>query len=72
VEHGRDRRESLVAAKIYAEGGGEGQLLDTLFARGGPTSSKPRAWKAACHESSAVKAANVHMTFQDGRRESHA
>src|SRR5437763_7671670 len=31
LEHGRDRSESLVSAKIYAEGGGEGQLYDTLF-----------------------------------------
>jgi len=31
MEHRRDRRKPLVSAKIYAEGGGEGQLHDTLF-----------------------------------------
>ncbi len=31
MEYGRDWSESLVTAKIYIEGGGEGEFLDTLF-----------------------------------------
>ena len=31
MEQGRDRGKPLLSAKIYAEGGGDGPLLDTLF-----------------------------------------